>query len=482
MPDTLTKSYKYNDSPTVYGDIGGKTYAFGNEKDFLDVGGNFSTVQNLGQVTPELLKSSPIYSSQSTAPTTQASTFSNFSKPAPGVSNSSLAVDTAVGNLGTNINTAQNNTNLQSLLDLFKSSSESSQEATEKSQKLIDDRQATLDKRREEELARLNAEYDTAKATKEAQYQKDIEPTKRRLELLNSTPYGPNATLEEELKLKLSGLEQTHKLEMDTLFNSRQSYIAQAQALYEDKNFEMAESQLKAAADMEKAMYDRQQDFLNLTLKLQEEERARQKAEFEQAKSAFDFNIKYSINQPYYTLGGTVFNSNTLKPEYENVNGSMVRISDGKVYNNINDFYKDSGISSLSQVQVINQEASAEKDLVADMQKKYIDAGISLNDTYDQALAKVQSKSRIYRQQTRLADGSGDEDGDLPSASKVKNILYKIKQDNAGIAWYDQWGQAAEYLQANGLNPSNYDKEFWEIFHPEGLKGYDTYVKNEGLD
>lgn len=65
----LTKSYKYSDSPTVYGDIDGKTYAFANEKDFLGVGGNFANVQSINQATPNLVKNSQIY----TAPTTNIS-------------------------------------------------------------------------------------------------------------------------------------------------------------------------------------------------------------------------------------------------------------------------------------------------------------------------------------------------------------------------------------------------------------------------
>lgn len=420
------------------------------------------------------IKSDPNWSfsapTQAASPTFSFMDKSTYDANQNRVTNSSSDVDTAVNNLGNDITKSSSKTPyLASSLESFRKSDEQNK-----------DRQAQLEQRRKDELARLDAEYGTEKAKKEADYAETIKPYQERLQKLKDTPYGPNATLEEELNLKLQTLDKTHKLEMDTLFNRRQSSIALAQSAYEDKYFALAEAQIKNAKDAEKVMYERQQDYYNMVLKAQEEERARQKAEYEQAKNVFDFNMKYGIKEPYYTINGTVFNSQTMQPEFENVNGTMVRVSDGKKYGSSNEFFQDARINSFNQIQGVSAEQAAERDLVADMQKKYIDAGILLTDTYDQALQKVQNSSRIYRQQTRLADGS-DENGDIPSDTKVKNLLYKIKS-GSGKPWYDQWGEAAEYLKSENLNPNNYDKLFWEIFHPQGLKGYDEYVKNEGLD
>lgn len=280
------------------------------------------------------IKSDPAwtYSAPSTTATTTTTTPQTFSfmdkslydvnqNPLT-VSNSSSSADQAIDNLGTNINKAQNDFSLQSLLDLYKTTSEKNAATFADSQKFIQDRQSQLDKRREEEIARLNAEYDTAKATKEADYQKIVQPFQRRLQLLNETPYGPNAQVEEDLKFKLANLEQTHKLEMDTLFNSRQSFIAQAQSAYEDKNFALAESQLKLASEAEKNMYDRQQDFLNMSLKFQEEQRSQQLLDYnmaaEQRKQTDDLR-KFALDNglsptaQFFAAGGQIFDTRTWK-------------------------------------------------------------------------------------------------------------------------------------------------------------------------
>lgn len=65
MADTF---YRYSDSPTYFGDIGGKTYAFSNEADFKKAGGNFATALVYNQATPTLLKNAPIYGSPTVSP------------------------------------------------------------------------------------------------------------------------------------------------------------------------------------------------------------------------------------------------------------------------------------------------------------------------------------------------------------------------------------------------------------------------------
>jgi hypothetical protein len=73
--------------------------------------------------------------------------------------------------------------------------------------------------------------------------------------------------------------------------------------------------------------------------------------------------------------------------------------------------------------------------------------------------------------------GSKLSDDAPPSENEVRAFLQKNKKANPGVSFYDLWGQLSDQLQGEGYNPSNYDKQFWEILHPEGLVGYEKYVK-----
>lgn len=469
-----------NKSGTIYNAKTGSGYANPDQL-AADLGVNSSAI-NWGSIKADPNWSFSAPASPAPAPAQTFSFMDNktYDINQKEVTNSSSQVDSAVKNLGNDIQKSSSKTpDITSLLESFKVNDENSAKKSEELGKLYADRMKLLDERRQAEMERINAEYGTETAKKEADYQEAIKPFQERLQRLKDTPYGPNATLEEDLKLKLAGLEKTHKLEMDTLFNRRQSSIALAQSAYEDKDFALSEAMIKNAKDSEQEMYNRSQDYYNMVLNAQEEERARQKAEYENTKSVFDFNMKYGINQPFYTIAGTVFNSQTLQPEYENVNGTMVRVSDGKRYASSEEFFKDTGISSFNQIQSISAEQAAEQDLVADMQKKYIDAGIRLTDTYDQAMEKLKN-SKIYKQQTRLSDGNGDGDGSVPTDAKVRKLLYQIKNENPGIPWYELWDMAAKFVESNNINPTNYDKIFWEVYHPGGVRAWEEEYKNSG--
>ena len=81
-----------------------------------------------------------------------------------------------------------------------------------------------------------------------------------------------------------------------------------------------------------------------------------------------------------------------------------------------------------------------------------------------------------------MADSGVDEEEIGVTASAVRNWLLENKRANPDMPYYDLWGKLADEITNQGLNPSNYDKLFWEILHPEGLAGYDKYVKESGTN
>jgi len=389
--------YKYEDSPTVYQDS--DTNAFSNEQQAFGAGvkKDWSNVEtrkrNATPVTSQVF--SFMDKNQYTAdPITGAPTQ---------VTNSSSTVDKAVENLGNNISNAETKkTDWASLLAGLYKTTPSTTAADEANDTARTEYQTLLEKRKQDELARLDAEYNTAKATKEADFTKNTQPLKEKIALLGGAE-GEQGLLKRDLQLKMDSYEQSHKLEMDTLFNSRQSMIAQANSSYEDKNFALAEAQLKAAKEAETQMYERQQDYLNILLKLQEEDRAQQTADLAKLKEqkqaqqdAQKFTIENGISQPFYNIGGTVYRS-----------------SDGKAYSSREQAALDGvDISNWNNVQKIETGSKAEADYVSSLATKYADT-VFPTMTAEQA-QKAMQYSRIYKEQVRPPQYTMD------TGSKVK--------------------------------------------------------------
>jgi len=105
----------------------------------------------------------------------------------------------------------------------------------------------------------------------------------------------------------------------------------------------------------------------------------------------------------------------------------------------------------------------------------------------DELLSEAEAKSLGVPYGTTKAQAvvmgkvpGGDKEEVGATTTAVRNWILENKRANPDIPYYDLWGVLAEDMASQGLNPSNYDKLFWEILHPEGLAGYDKYVKASG--
>lgn len=65
---------------------------------------------------------------------------------------------------------------------------------------------------------------------------------------------------------------------------------------------------------------------------------------------------------------------------------------------------------------------------------------------------------------------------DYPSTSKIKNWIEQNRSANPNTPYHNLWGDLVDQMLAEypGINPTNYDKQFWEVLHPDGLKGYEA--------
>ncbi len=126
---------------------------------------------------------------------------------------------------------------------------------------------------------------------------------------------------------------------------------------------------------------------------------------------------------------------------------------------------------------------SPDADIVLSIMQKYPDAGITLKDDLITAQKKIGS-SKIYQQSTRLADGSSSSNPqtppkDYPTAAKIDDWILANKKANPDVPYENLWGQLADQLKQQGVNPSDFDKEFWKLLHPEGIAGYQKYVTDK---
>ena len=71
---------------------------------------------------------------------------------------------------------------------------------------------------------------------------------------------------------------------------------------------------------------------------------------------------------------------------------------------------------------------------------------------------------------------TGTKDNPVDTSGEVSEWLLNFKNANDGEDPYKIWEAAAKELASTGLNPGNYDKQFWAILHPKGLEGYKKYV------
>jgi len=121
-----------------------------------------------------------------------------------------------------------------------------------------------------------------------------------------------------------------------------------------------------------------------------------------------------------------------LQNKFINKNGEFIRASDGKSYDNVQEFFKDAGVTSFEEaysrglVGDLNATLLADREFAMQAAAKYPDAGIKPDDTQEEIAAKL-SRSRIYRRETYIAPVGGASD---PLADAMKALqVEKLKRE-----------------------------------------------------
>ena len=262
-------------------------------------------------------------------------------------------------------------------------------------QALLAARRTELQQRRDAEVERLGKEFDSAAASQKQGQKSETGSSSMGLARIGGFDSASGQAV-------LTNLQRVHEGEQQDLLNKRQSAIALAQNAYNDKDFDLAQLQLQDARDAEKLIYDRQKDFINLSLQIKGEQRAdlnsqlqqaqfdyqKQRDDKQDAKSALEFSIEFGIDKPFFVVGGVGHDTST---------GEKLSFEE---------YIARGGKEDFSNASIITPGSLEDKAYVKNLRNTYIDAGITSDDTAESALAKLQ-KSRIYRKETYIAPVGG---------------------------------------------------------------------------
>lgn len=255
-------------------------------------------------------------------------------------------------------------------------------------QALLEDRRSQLQKRRDAEVERLGKEFDSAKASQGQAQKSETGTSSMGLARIGGFDSASGQAV-------LTNLQRVHEGEQQDLLNKRQAAIAQAQNAYEDKDFALAQLQLEDAREAEKLIYDRQKDFINLSLQLKGEQRAdlesqrsQLKFEYEMMKDNTQFALENNIKTPFYIIGGEARDTKTGE-----------RLSK-------EEYLARGGKEDFSNAFIVEPGSKEARAYAYDMATKYGDAGILPTDDPATIKKKIES-SAIYREQIRPPSSGG---------------------------------------------------------------------------
>jgi hypothetical protein len=140
------------------------------------------------------------------------------------------------------------------------------------SAKMIQDRMDALERRRDEEVANIKAEYEIAKGAQETRQGQDYAG---RATGLTTSGGGFLGTTQSHQGV-LQNMKATFETEKNALMAKRDAAVSQARNAYEDKQFALAKEKIAEAKSTEQEIYNRQKDHAAELLAVARENRSKQ--------------------------------------------------------------------------------------------------------------------------------------------------------------------------------------------------------------
>lgn len=233
------------------------------------------------------------------------------------------------------------------------------------------------------------------------------------------------------------------------------NYLEQKNQLSDLYNLGLNEVQLRLGLRTNDLANQRsiQEQELEFLLNQNQTEQSRQNA-------GIEFAYNNNIQSPFFEIGGTIY-----------------RTSDLKAYPTPEAFFADGGAQDFSNVQKVSNQP--EDKLLSPTEAARL--GVPYGTTQQEAAAMAitpsygRTSSGSKSGSSKSASSNGSSVGlksTADTSGEIRAWIIANKRANPDAPYYELWGQLADTLRNQGLNPENYDQVFWEVLHPEGLAGY----------
>lgn len=332
------------------------------------------------------------------------------------------------------------------------------------------------------QLADINSQI----LTQSAQYDKAFAQAETQSGMLSSIVMGQQGAIRRSQAADI-GLLQARALGMQGQVGAAQDAIDRAINLKYQGIEEEITAKEKQMALIAPLLTAQQAKTAQAQERMYADEKERIVEEKQKAKNNLSFAVEQGVSSKFANNGGEIFNTQT-----------------GQGYTDPEQFFKDAGVKSFDEayargmVTDINYQRIAEKGMIKDWINKYPDANIGYQDSLEIARKKVigsrtfqidqQGKARVAGGRKSSGSGSNNDNNDndddstptgqvsssnlssppkTASDNNIRNWLasnwHKLASQSA---YYDVWGAAADSLRKVGIDPTKYDRTFWDVFRP----------------
>jgi len=165
-------------------------------------------------------------------------------------------------------------------------------------QSFLDEQRKSLQTRRDVEIAGIKETAEATKAATEAAQLRETGTTAVGLARMGSYLGGTASATG-----VMQNLVESHRSELSSLDAKKNEAIRTAQGAYDDQDFKLAKAKMDEAKDLEKTIQDRKDKFLNQSIQLAQEARAKtQEARAEKTAGISEENIRIDNNRQAFQL------------------------------------------------------------------------------------------------------------------------------------------------------------------------------------
>lgn len=295
--------------------------------------------------------------------------------------------------------------------------------------RIYKERQDDLRSQRDEEIKALQEEKGIEVANLQQTQQKETGASFRNLAYLQQGGISASA------QAYMNDMEVGHQREQNILIAKYNTAILQARTAFADKDFALAEKMVENARYVKKEANDRNQQYLDNAIKMQtmimnqkRQEFDERQFEYKKMEEAKRFAMDNGITQPFYDVGGTVYET-----------------SSGRAFSTAQDFVAAGGSKDFSNVYVVKPGSEDFLNYVYKQIDSYPDAGILPTDDFATIKRKIES-SAVFNQKnsSSTSDNSAAEYNMM--IKQAPAAVFQLKAQGMG------WEAIAQHFRELGID------------------------------